>query len=144
MTRRRAIAAAIIRRTQMRSPFEHLARNPDAGLAGVVALVFAAAAWIFRNAARLRRVGIVPGRVPVAGPLPDIADHVVKAVAVRRKGFYRRGAVVTVEMKVMQREIALPGVGHLSAAGPEFIAPGQLGAIEAAARGELPLRFGRQ
>jgi hypothetical protein len=41
-------------------------------------------------------------------------------------------------------EIALPGVRHELAAQRELVAPGELGAIEPAARGELPFGFGRQ
>src|SRR6185295_9347510 len=40
VTRRRSVAAAIVRRTQVRAALEHLARNPDARLAAVVAVVF--------------------------------------------------------------------------------------------------------
>ena len=42
------------------------------------------------------------------------------------------------------REFALPGVGHVLAAGRELVAPGELRAVEPAARGELPFGFGRQ
>src|SRR6516162_1800109 len=81
MARRRAIAPAIIGRAEMRAAFEHLARDPDLGLAWVITVSFNAAARIGRDAAGLRCVGRMPGRIPVTRPLPDIADHVVKAVA---------------------------------------------------------------
>ena len=61
-------------------------------VAGVVAAFLAPAARILRNAASLRRVGFVLWRVPVGGPFPDVADHVVEAVAVRRERSHRRGA----------------------------------------------------
>ena len=61
MPRRRAIAAAIIRRAQMRAALDDLARDFDVGLARVVAALLAAAARILGNAARLRRVGLVLG-----------------------------------------------------------------------------------
>ena len=144
MARRRPVAAAVVRRAEMRAALEHLARNFDVGLAGIVARVLAAAARIFRNAAGLRRIGFVLRRVPVGGPFPDIADHVVQAVAVRRKRRHRRGALVAVLVEILARKFALPGVGHVLAAGREFIAPGELGAVEAAARGKLPFGFGRQ
>ena len=60
----------------MRAAFENLGWNSDVGLAGIVAVAFRTSTRIFRNAAGFRRIGVVPGRVPVAGPLPDIADHV--------------------------------------------------------------------
>ena len=59
MARGRSIAAAIIRRAEMRAALDHLARNPDVGLARVVAVLLAPAARILRNAAGLRRVGLV-------------------------------------------------------------------------------------
>src|SRR5262249_36588253 len=91
MARSRTIAATIIRRAEMRAPLQHLARNPDQGQAGIVALVLAGAARILRHAARLRRVSRMPRAVPVAGPFPDIPDHVVNAKAVWRKSGDRRG-----------------------------------------------------
>ena len=78
------------------SRHEHLSRNPDPRLAGVVARLLASAARILRHAAGLRRVALVLWREPVGGPLPDVADHVVHAVAVRRKCRHRRGALEAV------------------------------------------------
>src|SRR5450432_4136371 len=46
--------------------------------------------------------------------------------------------------KVLLRKLPLPCVGHMTAAGHELVAPGELGSVKAAARGELPLGFGRQ
>src|SRR6202043_212914 len=60
------------------------------------------------------------------------------------KGRYRRRAVVAVGQEVLVREGALPGIRHLLAARRKFVAPGELGAAEAAARGELPLGLGGQ
>ena len=144
MARGRAVAAAVVRRAQMRAAFDDFAGDLDLRLAGVVAVFFAAAARIFRNAARFRRVGLVLLRKPVGRPFPDIADHVVHAIAIGRKRRHRRRAVKTVLAAVLVREIALPGVGHVLAAGRELVAPGELGAVEPAARGELPFGFGRQ
>jgi hypothetical protein len=50
MTRRRVIAAAIIRRAQMRAAFQHFARNPDVGLTWIKARAFRPIARIFRHA----------------------------------------------------------------------------------------------
>src|SRR5215469_12397041 len=140
----RTIAAAVIWRAQVRAAFNDLARNLCRRQAGIVTSLHRAAARIFRNAARLRRVGRVLGGPPVGGPFPHIADHVVDAVAVRRKRRHRRGAVETVLAFVLVWEISLPGIGHVFAAGRERVAPGKLGAIEATPRGELPLGLGRQ
>src|SRR5580704_9234597 len=128
----------------MRTALQHLARDSDVRKRRIVALLFPTAARVFGNAARLWRIGLVLRRVPVHRPLPDIADHVVEAVAVRREGANRRGALVTVRVQVLPWKFTLPGIGHVRAAGREFVAPGKLGAVEAAPRSELPLGFGRQ
>ena len=92
----RAIAAAIIGRAQVRAAFDDLAGNFDLRLAGVEACGLGPAARIVRNAARLRRVGFVLLRPPIGGPFPDVADHVVDAVAVGRECHHRRGALEAV------------------------------------------------
>src|SRR5262245_16670805 len=109
----------------MRAAFQYLARDFDVRLAGIVALVFAPAAGIMGNAAGFGRIGFVLGRPPVGRPFPDIADHVVKAVTVRRESCYRRGTLVTVLREVFVRKSSLPGIGHMLASGHEFIAPGE-------------------
>ena len=38
----------------------------------------------------------MPGFVPVAGPFPDIARHLVEAVAVRSMGVDRSGALIAI------------------------------------------------
>jgi hypothetical protein len=101
MARSRAVAAAIVRRAQMRAAFENLAWNPDVGLAGVVARGLGTVARIFRDAAGLRRVGLVPCRPPSRGPFPDIADHVAQTVAVRRKRRRRRCTLIAVERQIL-------------------------------------------
>src|SRR5690349_4483879 len=100
MARGRPIAAAVVWRAEMRAAFEHLAGNLDLRLARVVALLLPPAAWVFRNAAGFWRISFVFWRVPVACPFPDIADHVVEAIAVRRKGSHRRGAFKAVGHRV--------------------------------------------
>src|SRR3954447_7841433 len=86
MTRGRAVTAAVIRRAEMRPALEHLAGNLDIRLTGVIACCLGSAAGVFRNATSFRRVGFVLLGVPVGGPFPGIADHVVNAVSVRREG----------------------------------------------------------
>jgi hypothetical protein len=84
------------------------------------------------------------GGIPVGRPFPDVADHVVNSIAVRRERRHRRRALIAVEGQVLARERALPGVRHLPIARRELIAPCELGAVEAAAGGELPFGFGGQ
>ena len=83
-------------------------------------------------------------RIPIGGPFPDIADHVVQAVAVRRERGDGRCALEAVRAKVLPRKFTLPGVRHMLSARHELIAPGKLGTVEPAARGEFPFGLGRQ
>src|SRR3954467_11389884 len=94
VTRGRAVATAVARRAQMRAAFDHLARNPDLGLARVVASFLVPPARVLGDAAALERFGLVLLREPVGGPLPDVANHVVDAVAIRREGADRCGALI--------------------------------------------------
>ena len=78
VTRGRPVAAAIIRRAEMRATFDYLARNLDLWLAGIVALLGARASRSDRHAARM--LLLVARDIKIGRPLPDIADHVVEAV----------------------------------------------------------------
>src|SRR5262245_42958904 len=141
----RAIATAIAWRTQERAALDDLARDPDLRLAGVVAVLLGSAARISRRAASLLLAGVgVDLGVPVAGPLPDIANHVMEPVAVRRERRHRRGALEAVLLQILVWKSALPGIGHVLAAGGEFVTPGELGAVDTAARRQLPFGLGRQ
>src|SRR4051794_33034990 len=128
VARRRPIPSAIVRRAKVRAALNHLAWDPDVRETAVVTVLLAAAARVLWNAASLRRVGRMPGRVPVGRPLPDVADHVVEAVAVGRVGGYRGGALIAVAGQVLLRENALPCIGQVAAAGCEFTAPRVFGA----------------
>src|SRR5262249_60614295 len=81
--------------------------------------------------------------IPIARPLPNIADHVVEAVAVRLEAANRRGPDVAVLVGVVDGKDALPGVGDWLAFGIEGARPIIL-AVPTAARGRLPLPLGRQ
>ena len=86
MTRRRAVPAAVVGRAQMRAALDDLAGNFCSRLTRIVAFFLSPAARVLRNAARFWSVSLVLGRGPISGPFPDIADHVVEAVAIWRKG----------------------------------------------------------
>src|SRR5262249_57806045 len=89
--------------------------------------------------------GVSRGRVasaPVRRAFPTIADHVVQAVPVGGERADRRGSLIPVIAGVQDGELALPGIGHPFAAGVELVSPGELGAVQPAAGGQLPLGFG--
>src|SRR6476620_12214209 len=123
MARCRPVASAVVRRAQMRAAFDDLLWNLDVGRSGVVAAILAPAARVLRNAAGFWGVGLVPRRVPVGRPLPDVADHVVQPVTVRRERGDRGGALEAVRPGVLARKFALPGIGHVAALRRELIAP---------------------
>src|SRR3954449_11030000 len=85
MTRCRPVASAVVRRAQMRAAFDDLPWNFHIGGSGVVTVGLAPAARVLRNAASLRRICLMLWRIPVGRPFPDVADHVVQAVTVRRE-----------------------------------------------------------
>src|SRR5262245_37378867 len=138
MTRGGAISAAITWRAQMRAAFQHFARNFDVGLTRIVAVGFGSTAGIFRYATRFWRIGLMLRRVPVAGPLPYVADHVVEAVTVRRKCSHRRRPFVTAGTVFLMRKFTLPRVRHLAIVRHELTAPGKFRVLDPAARGKFP------
>src|SRR5690349_17303644 len=83
---RRAVAPAVGWRAEEGAALHHLPRNADGGLSGVEGAAECWAARVLRRAAGLVRVGLVPRRVPVGRPLPDIARHVIETVAIGREG----------------------------------------------------------
>src|SRR5260370_634178 len=95
------VTPAVIRCAEMGAALDHLAGNFDVGLAGIVACGLSAPARIFRNAAGLRRIGLMLLGVPVGGPFPDVADHVVNAIAVWRERGDRRCALEAVVVQVL-------------------------------------------
>src|SRR5262249_56656037 len=68
MTRGRAVTAAVIRRTQMRTALQHLARNPDIRLARIVARILMTPPRIGRDAAARLCIRCVHGAVPAPCP----------------------------------------------------------------------------
>ena len=112
MSCRRPVATAIIRRAQMRAAFQNFPRNADVGLTWIKTGALRPATRILGDAACLRRIGFVLLRPPVGCPFPDIADHVVDAIAVRRKRRHRRGALVAIRVQVLCWKFALPGIGR--------------------------------
>src|SRR5262249_54257175 len=144
VTRRRAITATVIWSAKMRAALQYLSRNANFGLRRVVAVGLRSAERVRRSAARFGCIAGVARRIPVGRPLPDIADHVIEAIAVRRERGDRRGPLVAVGGEVLVRKIALPGIRQMPAAGGKFVTPSELGGgVQAASRGKFPFRFGR-
>src|SRR5262249_6968585 len=135
MTRRRPIASAVVRCAKMRAALQNLARNADVRLTWIKARAFRSSAGVLRNTAGLRCLRLVVRGPPVERPFPDVADHVIEAIAVRRKSRHRRRALKSVFAEVLRRKIPLPGISHVLAVWRQLIAPGELFAIEPAARG---------
>src|SRR6516162_902525 len=144
MPRRRTVPSAVVRRTEIRATLDHLARDTDTGLRRVVAEGLQAALGIARHAARplgFRRMTV---GIPVGGPFPDIADHVVETVAIGRERSDRRAANKTVQAVVAVREGTLPCVCHVAAVWCELVPPGEHGALPSAPGSKLPFGFGGQ
>src|ERR1700692_348099 len=144
MTRGGPIATTVVGCAEMRAALEHFARDFDVRLTSVVTRGLWAAPWILRNAARLRRVGVMLLRIPIGGPLPDIADHVEKTEIVRRKSLDRRSARVSIAGEIFARKCALPDVCHVLAARCQLVSPCEFRPVKPAARCELPFSLGRQ
>ena len=84
------------------------------------------------------------GAIPIAAPLPDVAGHVIEAVAIWRKRFHGRNTGKSIFAFVLNRELSLIGVCHELPAGFELIAPGIELSAQASPRGKLPLGLRRQ
>src|SRR5215831_14735236 len=97
--------------------------------------------WIVRRPALRRQLLVVIRAVPVAGPLPDVARHVVESVRVGGKLRHRSDARESIRALVLERKMALVGVGHPLSLRMKVVSPGVEVPGEAAARGELPLGF---
>ena len=80
--------------------------------------------WIHCHAACFGQLRVVIRPIPIATPFPNVARHVVEAVAICRELSHRRKASITVLTAILDREFPLPGIGHPFPVRPELIAPG--------------------
>src|SRR5262252_3267814 len=133
-----AITATVVRCAKMRSTLNHLARNFYMRHARIVAFLFAPTSWALGNAARLRHITFVRRGVPVGGPLPHIADHVVNAVSVWRERIHRRRALIAIFCPVEARKFPLPGIGHVLSSRRELVSPRIFGVFEPAPGSKFP------
>src|SRR5579863_6989160 len=95
LARRRPVAKTIIGRAEMRPALYY---PPHAE-----------PAW---DAARLVCAFGAGRRKQARGPLPHIANHVVKPIAVGGKSPDRRGTLVSIDLEVLPGKPALPRIGH--------------------------------
>src|SRR5271166_1710309 len=99
---------------------------------------------VSRDVAVLGKLFEIIGAIPVAAPLPDVASHVVEAVAIRGKRFHWRDTREAILAGILDREYSLVGVRHEFAARLELITPRIELPAQASARSKLPLGFRRQ
>src|SRR4051812_23648984 len=132
----RAIAAAVARRAEVRSALDHLARNAAYRIPRIDTAGLCPTAGIGWNATG--GPDVMAGREPVRRPFPDIADHVEQPIAIGGKTTHRRGSDMAIEREILLRECPLPDIGHVAAVRRQLIAPGEFGALKAAAGGEFP------
>src|SRR5262245_39183009 len=134
LQRGRTMACAVMRSAQNRAALDDAAWRLGAGQRQIPQF------WSARIDRCLPRV---TRPIPVARPLPDIADHVVEAVTVRLEAADRRGPGVAVLVGVVDGEDALPGIGDRLALAIQRARPGGL-AGSTPARRQVPFRRGRE
>src|SRR5215831_8287002 len=78
---------------------------------------------IARDSAFVGQRRVIVRAVPIAAPFPHVSGHIVKTVAIWRKGFHRGDSGVTVLPRIFHRKFSLPGVGHPFSAWTKFVAP---------------------
>src|SRR5271169_2026523 len=84
---------------------------------------------------------VVVRAIPVTGPLPHIACHVIQAVTIRRKLRNWSNPRVPVVSGIGVGKMSLVCVGHPLSARPEFVAPRVALSRETSACRKFPLRF---
>src|SRR5262249_12971645 len=123
----------------MRAAFHDFARDLDRWLVRIVSFVSFSAPRIEARAAGLLNLLVL--LIPVSGPLPNVAGHVVEPVAVRWKRSHRRRSLETILFEILPGKFALPGVGHVLAIRCKRIAPDEFRSVQSTTRGELPFSF---
>src|SRR5690349_10954104 len=122
MARCRPVSLAVIGRAEMRAAFGDPARHLHRRT-GIKAFRLARRAVLWRPATTpLRLRGGI--RIPVRGPFPNIADHVVEAKTIGRERTNRRSASKSV-VRLAPGKIALPGVCHQASLRLHLVAPGK-------------------
>ena len=79
----RTVASTVVRGTEERPTFEYLTRFLLLGRCfAVVAISFGATFRIFGSAASFGRVFWMALLIPIISPFPNIANHIVEAIAI--------------------------------------------------------------
>jgi hypothetical protein len=122
--RRGPIAPAVVWCAEVGTTFHYFAWDLDGGCRGIIAPLANPSFWIEAPAARASDLTVL--LIPVARPFPDVADHVVKSVAIRCKVSDRRRVFEAVLSQILPGEFALPRVGHVLAVGRKSVTPYEL------------------
>ena len=148
--RRGAIAFTVIRMAQKRPPLGDTAfRSRHCGRRRVAwndffALRGLRAGGIATDLAALGALGKDIGTINVAAPVPNIATHVVKPVALGGKGTDRRSSSESVRGVVAVWELTGPAIQHETPSRPFLVAPGVAVSLVASSCRKFPLRLGRK
>src|SRR3954471_15179264 len=124
------VAVAVVGRAKVRAALHDPPRDPHVRCAWIVAVVLVAPPRVVHRAARALDLAMVP--IPVGGPLPDVAGHVVEAETVRRERPDGGRPLVTILRQILPGKRTLPRVGLHGAARRELVAPRVGGTIQTA------------
>src|SRR5512132_1296090 len=111
--------------------FHYFAGNADVGHVRIMALVSFSTSRVEARATRLRNLLVL--LIPICGPLPNIAGHLVQPVAVGRKTSHRCRPLETVFFEILPGKFTLPRIRHVLPVRSECIAPDKLGAVQSSA-----------
>src|SRR2546422_9134052 len=140
----RAIAQAVIGRTEKGAALEYLPRDAHLWLSRIKTLFQRCPSRVHWDAACFVRLTWMALRIPVSCPFPDVTRHFVQAVAIGREGPNRGSPFVAIAEQVLPGKLPLPGVGHQCTVRGEVVAPGVDSSFQSSTRGEFPLCLCRQ
>src|SRR5512133_3486500 len=134
------VTAAVVRRTKERAALDDAPRDRDIRHLWIATL----------HSKQLNIHGSTTGsnhrmsrRVPVRGPLPHIADHVVDPIAIGWKLSDRCSPLIPIRGQVLPGKLALPGICHVFSAWSKVFPPRVGCVLQSTSRGVLPLCFRR-
>ncbi len=140
----RAITLAIVRCAQVRPTLQNFTRDLQFSLPGIIATLLSRSTWIVRDAAGLHPYCIMLRLIPVRSPLPDVSNHVVEPITVRRKRPDGRGALIAIAAQIVPWKFTLPRIRHVASVRKKFLPPCKSSAVQSTPCCKLPLRLRRQ